>query len=103
MDLRYYWLREAELDGIPLIVSRTGWSSELGYELYLRDGTRSDELWEKIMKIGAPYVRYPDPHIHPSLWANGSRRTRFPVNAKKALATAGAIGGTPGSPTPVGV
>jgi hypothetical protein len=37
MDLKYYWLREVELDGIPLIVSRTGWSSELGYELYLRE------------------------------------------------------------------
>jgi len=53
-DLRYYWLREIELDGIPLIVSRTGWSSELGYELYLQDGTRGDELWEKIMATGAP-------------------------------------------------
>ena len=55
MDLRYYWLREVELDGIPLIVSRTGWSSELGYELYLRDGARGDELWEKIMAAGAPF------------------------------------------------
>jgi aminomethyltransferase len=54
MDLRYYWLRELELDGIPLVVSRTGWSSELGYELYLRDGSRGDELWEKIMAVGAP-------------------------------------------------
>lgn len=52
LDLRYYWLREVELDGIPLIVSRTGWSSELGYELYLRDGSRGDELWEKIMAAG---------------------------------------------------
>jgi glycine cleavage system aminomethyltransferase T len=55
MDLKYYWLREVELDGIPLIVSRTGWSSELGYELYLRDGSRGDELWEKIMAAGAPF------------------------------------------------
>ena len=55
MDLRYYWLRELELDGIPLIVSRTGWSSELGYELYLQDSTRGDELWEKIMAAGAPF------------------------------------------------
>ncbi len=54
MDLRYYWLREVELDGIPLVVSRTGWSSELGYELYLRDGTRGDELWETIMATGQP-------------------------------------------------
>lgn len=54
MDLRYYRLREVELDGIPLIVSRTGWSSELGYELYLQDGSRGDELWERIMSTGAP-------------------------------------------------
>lgn len=55
MDLRYYWLREVDLDGIPLIVSRTGWSSELGYELYLRDGSRGVELWEKIMAAGEPF------------------------------------------------
>jgi len=54
-DLRYYWLRQLELDGIPLIVSRTGWSSELGYELYLQDGSRGDELWEKIMAAGAAF------------------------------------------------
>jgi aminomethyltransferase len=54
VDLRYYWLREVELDGIPLLVSRTGWSSELGYELFLRDGARGDELWEKVMAVGAP-------------------------------------------------
>lgn len=55
MDLKYYWLRELDLDGISLIVSRTGWSSELGYELYLRDGSKGDELWEKIMAAGKPF------------------------------------------------
>ena len=54
-DLRYYWLREFDLDGIPLIVSRTGWSSELGYELFLCDSTKGDILWEKIMSAGAPF------------------------------------------------
>ena len=54
-DLKYYWLRELDLDGIPLIVSRTGWSSELGYELYLRDGSKGDKLWEKIMAAGKSY------------------------------------------------
>lgn len=53
-DLKYYWLREVSLDGIPLIVSRTGWSSELGYELYLRDSAKGDELWERIMADGEP-------------------------------------------------
>ncbi len=51
-DLKYYWLREYQLDGIPLIVSRTGWSSELGYEIYLRNGSKGNELYEKIMAAG---------------------------------------------------
>ena len=55
MDLRYYWLREVELNGIPLIVSRTGWSSELGYEIYLRDGSKGDLLWETIMAAGLDF------------------------------------------------
>lgn len=58
-DLRYYWLREYDLDGIKLIISRTGWSSELGYELYLQDGSRGDELWEKIMAAGQPFGLQP--------------------------------------------
>ena len=58
-DLRYYWFGEFELDGIPLIISRTGWSSELGYEIYLRDGARGDELWELIMAAGQPFGLQP--------------------------------------------
>ncbi len=53
-DLKYFWFRELDLDGIPLVVSRTGWSSELGYELFLRDGSRGDELWERTMEAGGP-------------------------------------------------
>jgi len=58
-DLKYYWLREHNLDGIPLIVSRTGWSSELGYEIYLRDGTKGNELYEKIMQAGKEHGLQP--------------------------------------------
>ena len=52
--LKYYWLEEFKLNGIPLIISRTGWSSELGYEIYLRDGSRGNELWDHIMEAGKP-------------------------------------------------
>ena len=38
LSLKYYWFREITLDGIPLIVTRTGWTAEVGYEIYLRDG-----------------------------------------------------------------
>ena len=55
LDLKYYWLREIELDNIPLVVSRTGWSSEFGYELFLRDGSKGDLLWEKIMAAGKDF------------------------------------------------
>ena len=58
-DLKYYWLREYNLDGIPLIVSRTGWSSELGYEIYLRDGSKGNQLYEKIMKAGKEHGLQP--------------------------------------------
>jgi aminomethyltransferase len=55
VEMKYYRLRETELDGIPLVVSRTGWSGELGYELYLRDGRYGDQLWETVMQAGKPY------------------------------------------------
>ncbi|MEM7094016.1 MAG: glycine cleavage T C-terminal barrel domain-containing protein [Actinomycetota bacterium] len=57
--LKYYRFREIDLDDIPLVVSRTGWSSELGYELFLRDGSRGDELWERIMAAGEPFGLQP--------------------------------------------
>ena len=59
LDLKYYWLRELELDGIPLVISRTGWSSELGYEIYLRDSSKGNLLWEKIMSAGKEFDLQP--------------------------------------------
>ena len=58
-NLKYYWFKECDLDGIPLIVSRTGWSSEFGYELFLRDGSKGNELYEKIMSAGKEYGLQP--------------------------------------------
>ena len=54
-DIPYYRFVETKLDGMPLVVSRTGWSGEVGYEVYLQDSSRGDELWERIMAAGAPY------------------------------------------------
>ena len=55
LSMKYYWFRETELDGIPVIVTRTGWTAEVGYEVYLRDGSRGTELWERIMEAGRPF------------------------------------------------
>ena len=58
-ELKYYWFKEYNLDGIPLVISRTGWSSEFGYEIFLRDGTKGNELYEKIMQAGKEYGLQP--------------------------------------------
>jgi aminomethyltransferase len=55
LDLRYYHFRRLDLDGIPLILTRTGWTSEVGYEIYLLDAARGTDLWERIMAAGASY------------------------------------------------
>jgi len=55
LELKYYRLAETTLDGMPLVVSRTGWSGELGYEIYLRDSRYGEQLWEKIMAVGKPH------------------------------------------------
>lgn len=60
-DLRYYRCAETRLDDIPVVVSRTGWSGEVGYEIYLRDAGRADETWEAIMDAGEPYEIRPCP------------------------------------------
>src|SRR5205823_12511471 len=39
-DLKYYFWRHAEIAGVPVVVTRTGWTSEVGYEVYLTDSTR---------------------------------------------------------------
>ncbi len=54
-DLKYYWWRRAEIRGIPVVVTRTGWTSEVGYEIYLLDTSKGSELWEALMEVGRPY------------------------------------------------
>lgn len=55
MDLKYYWWRAAEIAGIPVVITRTGWTSEVGYEVYLLDTSQGEALWEHIMAAGKPY------------------------------------------------
>jgi glycine cleavage system aminomethyltransferase T len=55
LALKYYWFLETDLDGIPVVLTRTGWTGEVGFEVYLRDGSRGTDLWERIMEAGRPY------------------------------------------------
>ncbi len=53
-ELKYFRFMEYDWYGVPLIISRTGWTSELGYEIYLRDGSAGSRLWEHILDVGYP-------------------------------------------------
>jgi glycine cleavage system aminomethyltransferase T len=54
-SLAYYQFFETKLGEIPVIVTRTGWTGELGYELYLLDPSRGNALWERVMEAGKQY------------------------------------------------
>ncbi len=54
-ELAFYQFVETDLEGVPVVVSRTGWSGEFGYEIFLRDGSKGSWLWERLFEAGAPY------------------------------------------------
>ena len=43
------------MDGIPVVLQRSGWSKQGGYELYLRDSERGTELWQRVKAAGQPF------------------------------------------------
>ena len=53
--LKFYQFRELDLDGIPVLLSRTGWSGEMGFEIFLRDSQYGEDLWERIIDAGTPH------------------------------------------------
>ncbi|MDA3646803.1 glycine cleavage system protein T [Saccharopolyspora indica] len=56
LDVPYYYAVERELDGMQVVVSRTGYTAELGYEIYLHDASRDGvRLWDAIWQAGEPH------------------------------------------------
>ncbi len=55
-DIGYYRFAEYTVDEMRVLVSRTGYTGELGYEIYLFDATEhGSALWERVTEAGAPY------------------------------------------------
>jgi glycine cleavage system aminomethyltransferase T len=54
-ELKYFWFKEAEIEGIPIVVQRSGWSKQGGFELYLRDGSKGTQLWNIFKEAGQPW------------------------------------------------
>jgi aminomethyltransferase len=55
LDLKYYYWTDAKIAGVPVVVTRTGWTSEVGYEVYTTDTFRGNEVYEAIMAAGEEF------------------------------------------------
>ncbi|MGZ8629701.1 MAG: glycine cleavage T C-terminal barrel domain-containing protein [Actinomycetota bacterium] len=55
LDLKYYYWTHAQIAGVPVVVTRTGWTSEVGYEVYMTDTSRGNEVYEAIMEAGKEF------------------------------------------------
>lgn len=63
-DLKYFWFDRTEIQGIPIIVQRSGFSKQGGFEIYLLDGSRATELWDIFKEGGKDWdigPGYPNP------------------------------------------
>ncbi len=54
-DLKYFWFKDAEIEGIPVAVQRSGWSKQGGFEIYLKDGNMGTKLWNIFKEAGKPW------------------------------------------------
>ena len=54
-DIKYYWIEEFDIDGIPVVISRTGWTAIPGFEVNLLDYSKGDELWDKVAAAGQEF------------------------------------------------
>jgi glycine cleavage system aminomethyltransferase T len=55
LSLKYYYWTDAKIGGVPVVVTRTGWTSEVGYEVYTTDTSRGNEVYEAIMEAGEEF------------------------------------------------
>jgi glycine cleavage system aminomethyltransferase T len=56
LELAYYRMAEFDIDGMNVVVSRTGYTGEIGYEVYLRNASRDgQQLWDAVLEAGRPH------------------------------------------------
>lgn len=56
IDLEYYHFKEMKIDGIDVIISRTGYTGEIGYEIYFLGNEKvAEDFWNKIFEAGKEF------------------------------------------------
>ncbi|MGH9832618.1 MAG: glycine cleavage system aminomethyltransferase GcvT, partial [Blastocatellia bacterium] len=56
--IKYYWFTRGNVDGVPAIIARTGYTGEDGVEIYF-DPNESERIWNKIVDGGKPHGLLP--------------------------------------------
>ncbi len=56
--IKYYWLARGTVLGVEAIISRTGYTGEDGFELYVR-ADKAEKLWEGLLEAGRPHGLQP--------------------------------------------
>ncbi len=54
MDLKYFRLTATTLRDIPVTISRTGYTGDLGYEIWVQR-ENAVPLWDALIEVGTPY------------------------------------------------
>ena len=54
-DLKYFWFKPTEIEGIPILVARSGYSKQGGFEFYLLDKKLGSKLWNVVKEAGQKY------------------------------------------------
>jgi glycine cleavage system aminomethyltransferase T len=53
LEIPYYFMRPFEVDGMNVLVSRTGYTAELGFEIYLYEASKNGvKLWDAVLEAG---------------------------------------------------
>lgn len=52
-DIKYYGFLESELAGFPVLISRSGYTGEDGFEIYM-DSSLAEKAWDTILEEGGP-------------------------------------------------
>ena len=55
MNLKYYQFIETKLFDLDLIVARSGWSNQFGYEIYIKKEEDGGALWRGLMEAGKEF------------------------------------------------
>ena len=54
-QLKFFWFVDTEINGIPVVIQRSGWSGQGGFELYLQDSSKGNDLWNLVWSAGEKY------------------------------------------------